>query len=102
MRATKVCLLLLIGGAGCGIPAASDVTVDGRGVTATEAGSVNGGRSEPPSAQRVPAPTNATTASYRMFNPTSSAAGRESAQATSAWPTIENSVLYENIVERWL
>ncbi|MFF5177595.1 LpqB family beta-propeller domain-containing protein [Micromonospora sp. NPDC000316] len=35
--------------AGCGIPAASDVRVDGRAGTATEAGSVNGRRSEPPS-----------------------------------------------------
>ncbi|RLP96291.1 LpqB family beta-propeller domain-containing protein [Micromonospora sp. CV4] len=38
---------LLLGGA-CGIPASSDVRVDGKGGTATEAGSNNGGRSEPP------------------------------------------------------
>ncbi|MEU5912949.1 LpqB family beta-propeller domain-containing protein [Micromonospora sp. NPDC047527] len=35
--------------AGCGIPARSDVRVDGKAGTATEAGSVNGRRSEPPS-----------------------------------------------------
>ncbi|MEV4655496.1 LpqB family beta-propeller domain-containing protein [Micromonospora sp. NPDC049301] len=39
---------LLLGGAGCGIPASSDVRVDGKAGTATEAGSVNGGSSEPP------------------------------------------------------
>ncbi|SCE78919.1 Sporulation and spore germination [Micromonospora coriariae] len=38
---------LLLGG-GCGIPASSDVRVDGKGGTATEAGSINGQRSEPP------------------------------------------------------
>ncbi|MCO1598654.1 LpqB family beta-propeller domain-containing protein [Micromonospora sp. RHAY321] len=35
--------------AGCGIPEASDVRVDGKGGTAAEAGAVNGRRSEPPS-----------------------------------------------------
>ncbi|KOX07521.1 LpqB family beta-propeller domain-containing protein [Micromonospora profundi] len=35
--------------AGCGIPTESDVRVDGKAGTATEAGSVNGRRSEPPS-----------------------------------------------------
>ncbi|MGV9211424.1 LpqB family beta-propeller domain-containing protein [Micromonospora sp. RB23] len=35
--------------AGCGIPASSDVRVDGRAGTATEAGSSNGRSSEPPS-----------------------------------------------------
>ncbi|MGC4749083.1 LpqB family beta-propeller domain-containing protein [Micromonospora sp. DT201] len=35
-------------GAGCGIPAASDVRVDGKGGAATEAGIVNGGGNEPP------------------------------------------------------
>ncbi|MFC4020439.1 LpqB family beta-propeller domain-containing protein [Micromonospora sp. GCM10011542] len=44
-----LCGVLLLGGAGCGIPAESDVTVERRGVTATEAGSANGGGSEPPS-----------------------------------------------------
>ena len=34
--------------AGCGIPAASDVRVDGKAGTATEAGAINGRRSEPP------------------------------------------------------
>ncbi|MFF0367294.1 LpqB family beta-propeller domain-containing protein [Micromonospora sp. NPDC005087] len=38
---------LLLGG-GCGIPASSDVRVDGKGGTATEAGRDNGRRSEPP------------------------------------------------------
>ena len=47
-----------------------------------------GASSEPPSAQSTPAPTNATTASERMLSPTSSAARRESEQATSACPTI--------------
>ncbi|MEU7589036.1 LpqB family beta-propeller domain-containing protein [Micromonospora sp. NPDC049230] len=35
-------------GAGCGIPAASDVRVDGKGGAATEAGMVNGPGNEPP------------------------------------------------------
>ncbi|MFG1868820.1 LpqB family beta-propeller domain-containing protein [Micromonospora arborensis] len=35
-------------GAGCGIPAVSDVRVDGKGGAATGAGVVNGGVSEPP------------------------------------------------------
>ena len=47
-----------------------------------------GASSAPPSAQRAPAPTNATTASERMLRPTSSAARRESEHATSACPTI--------------
>ncbi|MGW3806252.1 LpqB family beta-propeller domain-containing protein [Micromonospora sp. NPDC005113] len=38
---------LLLGG-GCGIPTSSDVRVDGKGGTATEAGRDNGRRSEPP------------------------------------------------------
>ncbi|MBQ0903060.1 LpqB family beta-propeller domain-containing protein [Micromonospora sp. U21] len=38
---------LLLGG-GCGIPASSDVRVDGKGGAATEAGSVGGRSSEPP------------------------------------------------------
>ncbi|GAB3945215.1 hypothetical protein GCM10027614_36630 [Micromonospora vulcania] len=41
--------VVLVLGAGCGIPAASDVRVDGKGGTATEAGAVDGRRSEPPS-----------------------------------------------------
>jgi hypothetical protein len=47
-----------------------------------------GASSAPPSAQRAPAPANATTASERMLRPTSSAARRESEHATSACPTI--------------
>ncbi|MEH1165562.1 LpqB family beta-propeller domain-containing protein [Micromonospora sp. CPCC 205539] len=39
---------VLLVGAGCGIPVASDVRVDGNRGTATEAGSGNGRRSEPP------------------------------------------------------
>ncbi|MEU8209360.1 LpqB family beta-propeller domain-containing protein [Micromonospora sp. NPDC049044] len=48
-RPTLVAALgvVLLGG-GCGIPAASDVRVDGRGGTATEAGVVNGPSNEPP------------------------------------------------------
>ncbi|GGO02312.1 LpqB family beta-propeller domain-containing protein [Micromonospora parathelypteridis] len=40
--------VLVVLGAGCGIPAASDVRVDGKGGAATGAGVVNGGVSEPP------------------------------------------------------
>ncbi|WP_410809655.1 LpqB family beta-propeller domain-containing protein [Micromonospora sp. 067-2] len=40
--------VVLLLGAGCGIPAASDVRVDGKGGTASGAGSVNGQGSEPP------------------------------------------------------
>ncbi|MEU4470199.1 LpqB family beta-propeller domain-containing protein [Micromonospora sp. NPDC023888] len=40
-------VVVLLGG-GCGIPAASDVRVDGKGGAATEAGVVNGPGSEPP------------------------------------------------------
>ncbi|MGI5525631.1 LpqB family beta-propeller domain-containing protein [Micromonospora sp. CA-259024] len=40
--------VVLLLGAGCGIPAASDVRVDGKGGAATEAGVVDGRRSEPP------------------------------------------------------
>ncbi|MEU7608788.1 LpqB family beta-propeller domain-containing protein [Micromonospora sp. NPDC049204] len=40
-------VVVLLGG-GCGIPAASDVRVDGKGGTATEAGAVNGPGNEPP------------------------------------------------------
>ncbi|MFF4876418.1 LpqB family beta-propeller domain-containing protein [Micromonospora sp. NPDC000668] len=46
LGAVGVVLLL---GAGCGIPEASDVRVDGKGGTAAEAASVNGRGSEPPS-----------------------------------------------------
>ncbi|MDG4759912.1 LpqB family beta-propeller domain-containing protein [Micromonospora sp. WMMD710] len=41
--------VVLMVGAACGIPASSDVRVDGKGGAATEAGSVDGRRSEPPS-----------------------------------------------------
>ncbi|MET8040099.1 LpqB family beta-propeller domain-containing protein [Micromonospora sp. NPDC005215] len=40
-------VVVLLGG-GCGIPAASDVRVDGKGGAATEAGVVNGPANEPP------------------------------------------------------
>ncbi|WCN82456.1 LpqB family beta-propeller domain-containing protein [Micromonospora sp. LH3U1] len=40
--------VVLLLGAGCGIPAASDVRVDGKGGAATEAGMVDGPSSEPP------------------------------------------------------
>lgn len=41
-------VVLLLLGAGCGIPAASDVRVDGKVGAATEAGVVDGPGSEPP------------------------------------------------------
>ncbi|MBM7492629.1 hypothetical protein JOD64_003851 [Micromonospora luteifusca] len=49
-RSTRLGALgvLVLLGAGCGIPAASDVRVDGKGGAATGAGVVNGGISEPP------------------------------------------------------